>query len=213
MLQPGVLANITNSTIRSCSATSGSAICTDMADEAEEGGNSTEFDRRSILYLDVELKDNKGDDIVAGPYFELMFTNPARLDRHSKDVVWRRRLCDRGEYVLPKSGYCEQCPASMYSLKVAEGSARGHDLGNCTIAPVNGNASGGAVLVPLTENWHNFPSWVVDVNMQYSGCSDCHVPGTWARDLQDIKRCAACFSPGNPVASGLRDSCHVLPTQ
>lgn len=191
MLQPGMLAKITNSTIRSCAAVSGSAVCTDMADEAEQGRDNTEFDRRSNLTLDVELKGNTGDDIVAGLFFELFFESPARLALYSQEVVWRRRLCERGEYLSLSSGYCERCPVNMYSLTVAEGSARGHNETNCTTAPVNGYAAGAAVLVPLTENWHYTPPGYVHEITQYSGCSNCHVLGNWSRDLQDIKRCAA----------------------
>lgn len=93
--------------------------------------------------------------------------------------MWRKRLCDRGEYIVANR-YCELCAPYTYSLTGTATGDLGHQLTACSTAWSTGHAPGGAVLIAHTENWHGAPEPMVD-----AGCEDCE---PWAANTEDITR-------------------------
>lgn len=63
-------------------------------------------------------------------------------NRSSTGIVWRRRLCDKGEFVAA-TNYCEECPYQQFSTTGAW-----HERQKCDAASDAAYAPGGAVLVP-----------------------------------------------------------------
>jgi hypothetical protein len=179
MLQSGAHALILNTTIVGCQANTGGAICTDMADDAQDANATvdTTFDLQTDLWVDIVVHGNKGGNLVVGPYFYLRLLDFSRLAPRSPGVVWRRRLCTgRGGFVS-NSGYCERCPPYTYSVDV---NYPGHNRTSCTDAPSIAHAPGGAVLVPLKDHWSG-----ANMSVHYLGCTDCT---PWIASLEEIKR-------------------------
>lgn len=169
MLQPGGHTTIHNATISDNQAWgSGGGLCTEMAEESPSGTPAHIFrhDLRTQLSVNGIFEGNRGTGhkLYVGPYHNINFTNKTQLNRTSEGVTWFKRLCGKGEYVA-RSGYCELCDSYKYSFEVA---LPGHRSNSCNTAPANALAPGGAVLVPLTNNWHAVeePSLLVD-------CVDC----------------------------------------
>jgi hypothetical protein len=112
MLQPGANTTIQASSISGNRAWSdGGGLCTELADEQEShmtGG--LPFDRQTGLVVDsTRFEDNRGTGrhLFVGPYFELQIKrSQGNLTLHSEGVTWKKRICDRGEYVA-SSRFCE----------------------------------------------------------------------------------------------------------
>jgi hypothetical protein len=132
-----------------------------LSNEGSSGGESDisqfPFDLQTQLLIGpgTDFYDNwgVGRHLYVGPHFKLTLnasteagTEP--LNASSVCVTWRKRVCGKGEYVAP-SGFCEQCAAFTYQM-----SEEPHRNDACKPAPNNTHAPGGAILVPLTSNWH-----------------------------------------------------------
>jgi hypothetical protein len=89
---------------------------------------------------------NLWERLLVGPYFNINLIDVSDFNLSSAGVVWRRRLCSKGEY-LSASNFCEQCPS--YQFSVVE-QYPGHSERQCSDAPNSAYAPGGAVLVPLS---------------------------------------------------------------
>jgi hypothetical protein len=178
---------IVNSRFQECTASSGGGVCTAVADDPKLEGKSTEFDLTTQLMVDATFEKNLGGDIVAGPYFELRFPAHSAIKWWNESVQYRRRLCRTGEY-LSNSGFCEQCPANTYSMYKWDPPALGHNNTECLKAPPSGYAPGGAVLIALSEHWHNHGDSSPGSTGPYPGCTDCHRDDPWRPDVKEIRR-------------------------
>jgi hypothetical protein len=194
MLQPLGSVTVINSTIsRSQAWHNGGGLCTEMflsnEDDTWRGRDETQFpfDLQTQLFIgpSTNFIDNRGAGrhLYVGPYFNLMFDGSTKagnesLTAFSVGVTWRKRVCGKGEYVAP-SGFCEQCAAFTYQM-----SGKLHRNTACPLAPNNTHAPGGAVIVPLTSNWHMVR------------------PDTHVCDDQTVGSCT--FPTGGRVATSLR---------
>jgi hypothetical protein len=143
----------------------------------------TQLTINNVQFLADEETDEK---LFVGPFFNLTFEN-TDLNQRSVGVVWRRRLCHKGEYVA-LSGYCEECPSYTFST---EEKFPGHTSGECQAAPRIAFAPGGAVLVPFPGGWHG-------VHGSVHVCSGCP---PFVAKLEEIKRCI-CRSIGRGGRGG-----------
>lgn len=153
MLQPGANATIQASNITSNRAWSGGGgLCTEMADEQESHQTGWPFDRKTGLIVDsTHFEGNRGTGrhLFVGPYFELQINRSLdNLTLFSEGVTWKKRICDRGEYVA-SSKFCELCVSFKYSR------ADRHTYPDCLAAPKTAHSPGGAVVVPLGNHWHD----------------------------------------------------------
>jgi hypothetical protein len=164
LLQP--LGNVTviNSTIsRSEAWHNGGGLCTEMLlsnegdswDERKFSKFPYNLQTQLVIGPGTNFHDNRGAGrhLYVGPYFNLTFQSSTAassepLNATSVGVTWRKRICGKGEYAAP-SGFCEQCAAFTYQM-----SGILHRNTTCALAPNNTHAPGGAVVVPLTSNWH-----------------------------------------------------------
>jgi hypothetical protein len=164
MLQP--LGNVTmvSSTIsRSEAWHNGGGLCTEMLLSNEDDNwfkrdeSQFPYDLKTQLFIGpgTSFHDNRGAGrhLYVGPYFNLLFNASTEagsdpLNASSVGVIWRKRKCGKGEYAAP-SGFCEQCAAFTYQML-----GKLHRNTTCAPAPNNTYAPGGAVVVPLTSNWH-----------------------------------------------------------
>lgn len=132
-----------------CAGNSGAGICTEMA-SGEGDDKRRDQDLRTKLALDNAdfTGSTYNSKLYVGPYFNLTFSDSMRerINESSVGVVWRRRLCFKGEYVA-NSQYCDTCPP--YQWSIVEGTP-GHNATNCSAAPTLAIAPGGAVVVPLS---------------------------------------------------------------
>jgi hypothetical protein len=196
MLQAGAHTNVEDTTIEDCTALAGGGVCTAMADDASKELFGTIYDRKTQLSLDVTFSNNAGGHVLAGPYFELKFAEPAQPNAtnwYSKGVKWWTRLCDMGEYLSTSSGFCQVCPGGTYLLKMVDArGARGHTVENCTTAPPTGYAPGGAILIAKSNHWHHpNNSWTNKTEpLAFPGCRDCHMDDPWRPDVEQILRWA-----------------------
>lgn len=189
MLQAGAHTKISRSHIQNCTALAGGGVCTAMADDVQKGGMSTEFDRQTQLsFIDTKFSGNTGGDIVAGPYFELMFSPCSTVNLWSDTVQYWHRLCGLGYHLSKSSGFCDQCPANTYSMQSVEGTKRGHNNTECSNAPLNGYAPGGAVLIANSAHWHHPRDSLPGSTGPYTGCTDCHEGDPWKPALRMIRR-------------------------
>lgn len=172
MLQAGGHTSILASTISRCHAWStGGGLATEMDDENEKDPTKP-FDRQTRLTIQgTTFSDNHGTGrhLFVGPYFELSLTNTSEvmganqssLNRSSPGVTWRKRICDKGEYVAP-STYCERCVSYKFSVDAWSQNV------DCTPAQSSkAYAPGGAVMVALSNYWHSIEEGPV------RDCSNC----------------------------------------
>jgi hypothetical protein len=164
MLQPLGNVSVIDTTIAGSEAWhTGGGVCTELflSNEDDNWGdyNVSQFpydlQTQLIIGHNTILYDNRGSGrhLYVGPYFNLSFADSAKhgrpaMNASSMGVVWRKRVCGKGEYAAP-SGFCEQCPSFTYRM-----SGNLHRDTTCPPAPNNTHAPGGAVIVPLTSNWH-----------------------------------------------------------
>jgi hypothetical protein len=148
MLQRRANCYVTGGMIKDCKAwSSGGGISTVMA-----GGDNDDKVRDDDLVTTILVNNvsftggNIWERLLVGPYFNVNLINVSDFNLSSAGVVWRRRLCGKGEY-LSASNFCEQCPSYQYST-VEE--YPGHSERQCWDAPNSAYAPGGAVLVPLS---------------------------------------------------------------
>lgn len=154
MLQPGAHTEIVGSTLHDCHAwSSGGALCTEIIEDTVTNGTKPPYDLRTRLVVSGNFANNTGvgHNLYVGPYFALKFPDVQLLNSSSPGVIWRKRLCSKGQYLGPSS-YCEECPAYTYSQ--IEDLDRGHMTRKCDKAPNNAHAPGGPVLVPAVGYWH-----------------------------------------------------------
>lgn len=175
MLQPGGNTSITNNTVfQRCKAWStGGALATEM------GNDTTTYDLSTTLNVSGTFEGNigSGKDLWVGPGFYLHITD-SNINMTSRRVVWHKRKCGKGEYIVATTGFCELCPPFTYSLLPFP-----HEERVCSSAPVHAYAPGGAVLVPMTSHWHGSAE-----TMPALHCEGCNLGLTFA----SMRRYAAC---------------------
>jgi hypothetical protein len=153
MLQRRAHTTIANCTFNNSHAWSeGGALCTVMAgDNDDTDTEDDDLQTKLAVHHVVFGGKSAADKLYIGPYFRLNITGENGTDgvdtdynRTSPGIVWRRRLCDLGEY-MAATNFCEDCPSYQFSTALP-----GHQERNCTPANDIAHAPGGAVLVPLS---------------------------------------------------------------
>ena len=148
MLERRANCYVTGGMIKDCKAwSSGGGISTVMAGGVNDDILGDDDLKTTIFLSNVSFTDgNTWERLLVGPYFNVTLINVSDFNLSSSGVVWRRRLCGKGEYLSP-SKFCEQCPSYQYSTVEAY---PGHSERQCWDAPNSAYAPGGAQLVALS---------------------------------------------------------------
>jgi hypothetical protein len=139
MLERRVNCYVTGGMIKDCKAWSSGGVNNDIL---------RDDDLKTTIFLNnVSFTGgNTWERLLVGPYFNVTLINVSDFNLSSSGVVWRRRLCGKGEYLSP-SKFCGQCPSYQYSSVEAY---PGHSERQCWDAPNSAYAPGGAQLVALS---------------------------------------------------------------